>query len=168
MTRIISVFTIASGTASIIGLILQIYSEVKLVPTGVLTGIFVVGVILSIYVLFVPGSSIQENVRSKVEYFRREQVDVEKVGDMLVQRGTITLSGFNSRGIEFPVPFKNKPSVELLDPAGSDEMVEVVTVTPHHFVVRRPGGRVFGRFTYRWIARGEPLQPIKAGEERIS
>ena len=161
MGRIIAVFTIISGTASICGLILQLYPVSESLPPILLTGIFIMGLVLAFYVLFVPGSSIAENVISKVEYYRGGTVDVKKVGDMLVQRGTVKLSGFNPRGIEFPIPFKTKPSVEILDPIGSNEPVEVKAVSPHHFIVKRPGGRVFGRFMYRWIARGEPLQPIR-------
>jgi hypothetical protein len=166
MAKIITIFTIVSGFASILGFVFVFFSDATSPIYRVLCVLgFGAAFFWSAYVLFVPGTSVETNVAGKIAYYR--VAAAEKQSDMLIiQRGEVSFSGFGPISIEFPLPFRDVPDIEVINSGGySDEYVPFVEKrTAHQVIFRRTS--VGGSFTpeamqiYRWVARGVPLDEI--------
>jgi hypothetical protein len=164
MATAITIFTIVTGTASVLGFVFAFYRDVT--PTYVLLckiG-FGVAIVWSVYVLFIPGTSVEKNVAQKIAYYH--VASAEKQSDaLIIERGDVSFSGTGPLAIEFPVPFRNPPDVEVINAGGyGDEYVpKVRTVTSQQVVLYRntTGGSVPEFLQgYRWVARGIPLDEV--------
>jgi len=119
----------------------------------------------SAYVLMVPGSTTERNVASKIAYYRFPSVD-KKSQTLLIQRGSLTLFGVGPMSIEFSIPFRDAPEIEIINFMGYDQgAVPIVEqITAHYFEVGLQHMVELGfppatqAREFRWIARGVPLE----------
>ena len=156
MAKLLAVFNLIAGAASIIGLAVSLQME-RTHPLVV--GTFIVTLALTAYVLFVPGNPIERNVGAKLEVFR----DGDGGSELLVQRGTFNIQEYGPATVEFYQPFADVPKVEVLHYKPSNEQRPYVsTVTNVHVEFSRAsyGGKTPNRFS--WIARGKPMYSNKS------
>ena len=158
MFKLLTVFNVLAGGASIAGLFLAVR------PGDIgygLVSIFAVTLVLTLYVLLVPGNRLERNVRSKVESYE----PIGDSGNLVIQRGEVVIeTAGGSPAVEFHEPFAEPPKVELIFVEGFVEGYnapnsEIVRVTEHQFVFGRSPDiwpRKKARFT--WVARGIPLK----------
>jgi hypothetical protein len=164
MATAITIFTIVTGTASVLGFVFAFYREVTPTYINLCKIGFGVAVVWSAYVLFIPGTSVENNVAQKIAYYH--VASTEKQSDtLIIERGDVSFSGNGPLAIEFPVPFRDPPEVEVINSAGySDEYVpKIKTRTGQQVVLYRTttGGSVPEFLQgYRWVARGIPLDEV--------
>lgn len=161
MAKLLAVFNILAGAASLIGLVVQYTSSSSNWPTAILLPLYLVTLVLCIYVLFVPGNSIEKNVRSKVELYR-DKGETTFEGNVMIQRGTVTFFGGKAT-IEFERPFKGKPEVTIINNkergfAGPN--IQLVSVNGQVAVFRQVYSHNLLPTRYKWVARGEPLYKV--------
>jgi hypothetical protein len=150
--RLLAVFNVIAGGASIIGLYITAYTDYKSWVIGL---IFAITIIFVAYVLFVPSNRIEANVSAKLQRFQSPNGigTVTKVQDEFLVRGN------ERKEIPFPHPFKEVPQVELIK-LSRDEWVahSVSNITVHKFVVIANSSLFSSReVRYRWIATGTLL-----------
>jgi hypothetical protein len=166
MVTAVTIFTIFSGVASLLGFAFVFFGDVASPQYRNLCAVgFGLATIWSAYVLFVPGTSVETNVAGKIAYYRA--ATAEKQSDTrIIQRGEVSFSGFGPMAIEFPLPFRDLPDVEVINSGGyRNESVPFVEKRTAHQVIFRRGsvGGVLtpeGMQVYRWVARGVPLDEI--------
>lgn len=158
MISAITIFTIITGTCSLLGFLYIFFtnktSYKKLCYVG-----FVLALAWSLYILFYP-THVTENVANKVEYY--QEPNIEQINrNLIIQRGSFSVSGFNPTSVEFPHPFNEAPIVEIINYNGYQESLvpTVEKVTPHQVIFKKnsvSGLEIFQN--YRWVARGQPLK----------
>ena len=161
MLTALTVFTIITGTASLLGFAFAFFGKVTAKYKWLCAAFFVLAAIWSGYVLLVPGSTTESNVASKIAYFHFPSVERQSE-TLLIQRGEFTLSGLGPIGIEFMLPFRHPPEFELINfsGVGPEEVPHVEKVTAHQVVIDRQYGfpQAEGQNRkFRWVARGIPL-----------
>lgn len=161
MATFLTIFNVIAGAASILGLVgmlLGIASRGFRQFFGIL---FALVVLLSVYVLLVPESWLESNVASKISYYR-SPTETEIRDRVLIQRGEFSFSDYGPFAIEFPVPFRSAPSVEIVNYRGYRNAPHLNEVTAHQAVFTRSssGGTLLPENLkrFRWIARGTPLE----------
>jgi hypothetical protein len=161
MATAITIFTIVTGMASALGFVFAFYGGVTPAYKTLCKIGFGLAVVWSAYILFVPGTAVEANVAGKIAYYH--VASTEKQSDtLIIERGDVSFSGNGPLAIEFPVPFRSPPEVEVINSSGYDDRyVPVIRkLTSHQVVFYRSstGGSVPEFFqVYRWVARGVPL-----------
>ncbi|WP_295985230.1 hypothetical protein [uncultured Variovorax sp.] len=108
-----------------------------------------------------------DNVAGKIAFYKVPTVERESK-TVMVQRGEISFSGFGPKSVEFPAPFATAPAVEVININGYDDfnVPRVKAVTAHQLTFTRTSsgglGVPEGLQTYRWVARGTPLDALAA------
>jgi hypothetical protein len=165
MLTALLVLTIVSGVASLLGFAFVFFGTVTRRYKMLCAVGFALAAIWSGYVLMVPGSTTESNFASKIAYYRFPSV--EKKGEtLLIQRGSFTLFGFSPVSIEFSVPFRDPPEVEVINFRGYDPgaVPLVERATAHQFEVGLQHMLALGfppaaqSREFRWVARGIPLE----------
>ncbi|MCW5649572.1 MAG: hypothetical protein KIS62_07505 [Ramlibacter sp.] len=156
MGRLLAVFNVIAGGASIVGLYITAFTDYR---SWILAVIFAVTAVFVGYVLFVPGNRLEANVSAKLQNYEAPNGDgiITKLHDEFV------IGGFGEwKEIPFPHPFKEPPEVELIKLAGPGSIVLAVhEVTPHKLVVANAReARTTERATYRWVATGKLLPKV--------
>src|SRR4051812_45008211 len=114
MIKLLTIFNIIAGTSSILGVVAVYVVTPTALPYAFTLPLYIVTLIFSVYVLFVPGSKPEQNVRSKLQrYINPEDADPTK--DLSIQRGEFTVTGFNPVSAEFDGAFKPPPAVEIVN-----------------------------------------------------
>jgi hypothetical protein len=157
MAIVLTIISIISGAASIISLLLQLFSNSRgsKIASSMLA---IFAIIFSFYMLVIPGSAPVEKVSSKFRYFQKLREN-----DTLIQQGTFSFSGQKVYTIEFEEPYKNIPKVDVLNIHGyaNGDVPLVDNVTNLFFQVRRWGSSrgdwiPTGLQEYKWVAEGTP------------
>jgi hypothetical protein len=166
MAKLLALFNILAGTASIAGLYLTMVTkagnnvpEVATYDHRVLLLLFIVTLGFCAYVLFVPGNRIERNVGAKLKHFRYPQS-----GDTVAfQEDEFTYKSGAMLPIQFPHPFAAPPTIELIKIGGHPNFeLKVIKVTPHHFEIECTCEiySAHGPDRYRWIAKGKLLDEV--------
>lgn len=157
MGRLLAVFNVIAGGASIVGLYITAFTEYR---SWILAVIFAVTAIFVAYVLFVPGNRIEANVTAKLQTYQAP----DGLGTVVKLHDEFSVGGYAWREIPFPHPFKEPPHVELIKLSGPGSVAHSVSqVTVHKFVVTaHPNARTIEAATYRWIATGTLLPLAEA------
>jgi len=156
MAKFLTIFNLFAGAASICGLYVTMYQENYKLP---LTIIFGITFIVSLYVLFTPGSRIEENVRAKItHYVPPKQMDASS--ELVIQRGEFAIRGVQPIAVEFYEPFAEEPQVEVINDRGYTEKPPIVVSTTGHQVVfeRKTISVPLEKQIFKWVARGVPLK----------
>ena len=158
MESVIAIISVISGSASVGGLICEFYGKTDRVKSY-LKVMFGAVFLFSLYILFIPGNTVIDNVSDKIRYYSKEVSD-----DTLIQEGTFSYSGRGPFSIKFNEPYKERPKVLIINENGYEELeIPIVEmISNHYFDVKRYGsaGMEFTpRFlqTYRWVAEGKPF-----------
>ena len=154
----IAVFNVIAGGASMAGLYITASSDDISLVTG---GIFILTIILSAYILFVPYNPIEFNIREKLQHY----MSPDGSGTMTKLLGTFQPKGHAPVDIPFPYPFESKPEVELMQITESSfSRYELGDITPHKFSLKPIGLTSFDRPCYRWVATGKLLRKAADGD----
>ena len=131
MAKFLTIFNLIAGAASIAGLLLlpdaSLSSRYVLVP-------FVVALAVSAYVLLVPDTTLERNVRSKTQV---ELFEPPSSSDgIAIQQGQVTIKTNGSKvAVKFERPFASPPVVELINTGGATLFTPTVdTVTAHQAI----------------------------------
>ena len=155
MVRFLTIFNLLAGAASIAGLSLALRMEDT---SAIMVVTFTIALLLSVYVLLVPGNPLERNVNAKFELFRDGQTGDE----VMVQRGTFEIRGTGPATVQYYQPFAEPPKVEVLHvDRSSGKRPSVSEVTSVHVEFSR---MVYGSDTpnrFVWIARGKPLHLVQ-------
>jgi hypothetical protein len=163
----LAVFNIVACAASIAGLYLALVTVAgHTVPAfgeydqRVLVILFVVTLVFSVYVLFVPANPIERNVRAKLKHYKYplSGTVVSLQGDEFTHKPEAMLP------IPFPHPFAAPPKVELIQIGGDPKYkVDVGNITTFQFevVCMQQIMSLLGPGRYRWIATGTLLDEIR-------
>lgn len=149
MGKLLAVFNVIAGGASIVGLYITAFTDYR---SWVLAVIFAVTAIFVGYVLFVPGNRIEANVSEKLKHYHAPDGN----GLLTKVQDEFDIGAFETKEVPFPHPFTFAPQVELIKLSGPTEIHLVVKeITPHKLVVRHARLAITsGRAKYRWIATG--------------
>jgi|SRR5208282_4691047 len=165
MISALVLLTIFSDVASLLGFAFIFFGRVTL-KYKVLCAIgFALAATWSGYVLIVPGSATERNVASKIAYYRFPSVE-KKSQTLLIQRGSFELFGVGPMSIEFSLPFRDPPEIEIINFNGYNpgDVPVVERTTAHQFQVGLQHMLALGfpqatqKREFRWIARGIPLE----------
>lgn len=171
-SRLLTVLNLASSLASILGMLylLQASARSAFDTWFVIVGISGLAVTLavSIFVLLVPGTRLEQNVRDKLLkppagggfFTMSEKQQARPV--ILIQRGEVTIRNEQQLSVEFEHPYKDPPVFETFPMSNPVITYSVNPVTPHH--ARLCSGSspyCFEGTKLRWVARGEPLYPTE-------
>jgi hypothetical protein len=165
MAKAITIFTILSGAASTLGFVFVFFGTVTPIYKKLCTFGFGVAALWAAYVLFVPATSVESNVAGKISYYNNPSAD-RRSDTLLIQRGEISFSDFGPKAVEFPLPFRTVPDVEIINSGGYPEqsVPRIEKVTAHQVIFRRDsvGGTLIpeGMQVYHWVARGVPLDEL--------
>jgi len=155
MAKFLAVFNVVAGGASVIGLYVTLLTPYN---STVLAVLFALTLALCVYVLFVPGNRLESNVESHMRTFREPGT-----GNVVaVQRGEFKTKGRDIFPVEFPQPFTEPPTVELVKLGGHEDVrLRVRRVTELMFEVENPT-MVLSHYEskYRWLAKGSVLQSL--------
>lgn len=124
--------------------------------------VLTLALIWSLYVLFYP-TSVTENVARKVEYYQTPSIEAVNK-NLIIQRGSFSISGLNPISIEFPYPFNEAPQIEVINYKGYEESLvpKIDKVTPHQVIFKKTSSSSLEVYpTYRWVARGQPLELVE-------
>jgi hypothetical protein len=164
MLSALTILTIFGSVASLLGFAFLFFGKMTVRYKWICGISFGLATIWSAYVLLMPGSKTEINVASNIEYYRFPNIE-KKSETLLIQRGKFSLFSFNPVSVEFLLPFRDSPEVEVVNFEGYDSSMvpHIQKVTPHQFeiclsqtVPGLPPASVQGR-EFRWIARGIPL-----------
>ena len=165
MLTALTILTIISGVASLLGFAFIFFGKVTLGYKRICALCLGFAAIWSGYVLLVPGSDTETNVASKA-YYRLPSIERQSE-TLLIQRGAFVVSGFSPLAIEFPLPFRAAPEVEVINFWGYDpgEVPRIETITAHQVNLGRQHMLTMGfpatptqPREFRWVARGVPLE----------
>lgn len=165
MLTALVILTIFSGIASLLGFTFVFFGKMTSRYKMLCAFGFALALIWSGYVLMVPGSATESNVASKIAFYRFPSVE-KKSETLLIQRGSFTLTGLSPISIEYSVPFRDPPEVEVVNFRGYDPgaVPRVEISTAHHFDVGLQHMLALGfppsiqNREFRWVARGIPLE----------
>jgi len=156
LAKFVAVFNVVAGGASIAGLYLTFHSGYK--NYGMLA-IFGLTAAMSAYVLFVPDTRVEQNVRSKIERY----LAPDGSGELVFQRGEIELDTSTLKQIEFNLPFVAPPEIELIFRSGSENVgPNVVTKATANAAAFSPRIVTYSsdRAVFTWLAKGTPLKRL--------
>lgn len=105
MTRFITIFSLFAGTCSVLGILVPAITGVSIVPPSILIPAFLLISILSAYILFVPNTRIERNVRSKLERYAAPRNPSDTDAPVLIQRGAFRLGFKYKTSVEFQHPY---------------------------------------------------------------
>src|SRR4051794_31264008 len=148
MVKLLTIFNLLAGAASIAGLYVTL--NLGYVPYMLMVT-FGLSLGLSGYVLFVPGTRIERNVSSKVRRFALPGYPDE----LVIQSGEFSLTGFGLAVVRFDQPFAETPTVEVVNEKNNRGYAPVVKeVTPHQVIFHRDAmsAPAEGQ-TFTWVAR---------------
>ncbi|HCE5295656.1 TPA: hypothetical protein NG614_000055 [Vibrio parahaemolyticus] len=160
MATFLAVFSIISGTASVLGLYHVFKGENQIKFKRVTIGSFVFAILVSLYIIFVPGNYFENSVKSKIQHYSKSSSD-----SIMVQKGEFSYGGTKPYAIMFPEPFSQPPTVEIINVNGYDDQPYVSETTEFQVIVDR--SRISAGFipqsmrTFIWVAKGEPLNAIE-------
>jgi hypothetical protein len=155
MVKFLTVFNIVASAASIVGLYVTLTDANR---GSIIALVFLLSLPLSFYVLLVPNSTIERNVRSKIMTFENPELNQES-DEIIIQRGEFTVSGHASVGVEFYTPFRVPPEVVVINSRGySPPLPSVDKVTTEHASFKSGSSAPFAKQTFVWVARGIPLK----------
>lgn len=162
MVTFIAVFTIFSGMASLLGFAYIFFGSSR----GGYKRLCAVGLgfatVWSVYIVLVPDSATIKNVAAKVAYYRTES-SARSASMVLVQSGDVLLSECGSVEVEFIVPYKSPPTIEIVDIDGHGDFPVADAVTPVKATFDSTRGGAGPclpddvRNRYRWVATGTPI-----------
>jgi hypothetical protein len=155
--RLLAVFNIVAGGASIVGLYITAFTDYR---SWILAVLFLVTAVFVAYVLFVPGNRIEANVSAKLQNYQSP----DGFGTVTKLHDEFVVGGLSWKEIPFPYPFKVVPQVELIKLSGPGSVSHSVSeITVHKFViVAHPKTLSSEEARYRWIATGA-LLPVAEG-----
>lgn len=167
MERGIVILNIIGSMASIIGLAFVYHGTNSEVMRAFWQVAFVATLILSMYVLMVPGSALEKNVCSKLRTYR---IETESSPHLFIQEDEQIILGSGPLSVKFPVPFCTPPEVELINTGecGNEPgyFPEIKEITRFQFIVKRPAGRVCRGSNesypdkFKWIATGQVMSEV--------
>ncbi|MCP3940109.1 MAG: hypothetical protein GY710_01320 [Desulfobacteraceae bacterium] len=162
MATFLAIFSVLSGTASILGLIHILKGEAQIEFKKITIGAFIITGILSLYILFIPGTYFENSVNSKIQRYSKEATN-----SILIQQGDFSFGGMKSYAVKFPEPFNKAPKVEIINENGYNYAPYVEKTTQFQVVFKRssddPSWIIPQSFqNYIWIAKGEPLSQYSA------
>jgi hypothetical protein len=164
MYKLLTVFNIIAGAASIAALLIQQLAPNDTWPRQIVVPLALIAGGLCLYVLLVPETWLERNVRTKVQRYTT-RVDPSNT-TLVIQEGRVRFFGFSNRTVRFHEPFASPPEVELVDTYGDfareGGLPEVMSKSEHAFVMHRSGGLLFAAPKCDWIARGIPLEKAQA------
>ncbi|QIZ76461.1 hypothetical protein [Ferrimonas lipolytica] len=158
MLTFITIFTIITGTASLLGFIYIFWGLNEQYKTTC-KYIFSLAFIWSAYILFFP-SSIVENVAGNISFYQSPTIE-NPSKNLIIQRGEFSVSENEPVAIEFPFPFKEAPKVEIINTNAHKEnfIPNIKKITAHQVVFQSSSYGGFALYrTYKWVARGIPLE----------
>lgn len=146
MAKFLTIFNIFAGGASIAGVIYSLTTKIDYlfyIP-------FIVTLLLSIYVLLVPNTFLERNVKSKIRVFN------EKVKPQLIdQSGEFSIRTQGTATIEFPKPFSSIPEIEIINFKNNRYIPNIDKVTIYQVTLIDSSINFLGEVqTYKWIAKG--------------
>ncbi len=150
MNKLLTLFNVIAGSCSILGLIVQLESEATYLRDEVAYPLFGLALVVSLYILLVPANPLERNVGMKTGLYER-RFDPDQPERVLIQRGEIQVPPIGSKAVEFGIPFKSPPEVEIVGARVGGAWAEVDLVTSHQVVLKGAGGTGFGRKVV-WIA----------------
>ena len=165
MAKLLIVLNIFSGVASILGFAYIYLSHGKRPFSKrafkiVVCISFICCLFTSVFILFFPLKTIEENVDQKITFFSNDN-DKDKKHDILFLRGEITLRGDGPHGIEFNEPYKRPPHFEIINinGYGKNHVPNVINVTKHQAIIRNKLAYPSDDRPYEfiWVAIGKPL-----------
>ena len=113
------------------------------------------------YVALVPASAVEQNVAAKISYYRAPRHD-DDYDLLLVQKGEVELpEGCTPVEVQFPVPFMDTPTVEVIDFNGHGD-APLAEATPFKAEFYRGSVGCFPHKAgvYRWTAAGPSLKEV--------
>ena len=163
MSKILTILYVFAGVSSILGISYVIATDKTKTFRRIAGAAFLLAGVLSAYILLMPSSWLEENVKAKIRYYEYSY-DEKPSGKILIQRSEFSYKG-NHSAIEFPLYYKTPPKIEIINIEGHEEgwIPKVQKITEHQVTLYRSttGGFAGERFhKYIWVARGEPLEPI--------
>lgn len=160
MAKFITVISVISSVASILGFV-YIYlpkkSQRKKFNKIVFTT-FSVTLLFSIYLLFGPTTFLEKNIESKITYY----VEDKNEENILIEEGEFIYTGMGEQSITYYIPYKNTPSVEIINMNGYNGAPTINKVTENQFIVSRNFTTGQSNEKYKWIARGKPLKEMQS------
>ena len=118
----LAIFNVVAGGASIAGFVLTATTNLPHAHL-VLEIVFGISLLLSLYVLLVPETPLEKNVRSKIERYSLP-VQGSKPETVEIQRGDFSIIGFGPVSVEFESSFSTAPDVEIIN-LGARPRIEV-------------------------------------------
>ena len=88
MATFLAIFSVLSGTASILGLINVFAGDQKLKFKKLTFFAFIIAALISAYILIVPGNYFENTVKSKIQYYTKESSN-----KILMQKGEFSRMG---------------------------------------------------------------------------
>jgi hypothetical protein len=171
MNKLITLVSVIGSVASVLGLYLQYHGPDPEQAKQAWSIAYGITGVLTMYVLFVPGNRLEENVESKItDDVRTYQDPTSPDGTLCVQEGELTIKSYGPLSVKFTSPFQAPPEVEIVNDGGeASELVPAVSeVTRFQFVVTRRQCNVY-RATglpfpdkFKWVATGTIMQKSNA------
>lgn len=158
MDVVLTIFTIISGTASILGFLYLYLGKTERFKK-VSAMLFALAFSWSLYVLLYPSSTVN-NVAGKFGVYKQPMSE-DASGNIVIQRGTFTINQSSPKAVEFEFPYVSPPAVEVINMNGYDNayVPKVVRVTAHQVVFERDAySGLIPMSTFGWIARGVELE----------
>lgn len=156
MATFLAVFSILSGTASLMGLLHVLKNEVDIKFKKTTISSFAIATLVSIYIIIVPGTYVENMVQSKLQHYTQEGGDT-----VLIQKGGFSWGGTDPYSIMFPEPYMSPPKVEVINVNGYYHKPYVRRTTKHQVIFDRGGSGgdlIPQRFqSFTWVAEGTPM-----------
>lgn len=156
MATFLAIFSILSGTASLLGLIHVLKGEAQIEFKKITIGAFVIAGFVSLYILFIPGTYFENSVSSKIQRYSKKGAD-----SILIQQGDFSFGGTKTYAVKFPEPFSKAPNLEIINVNGYSHVPYIEKVTQFQVIFKRSTDgpslipKSFQNFI--WIAKGDPL-----------
>ncbi|QTH71135.1 hypothetical protein [Pseudoalteromonas xiamenensis] len=166
MATFLAIFSILSGTASILGLVHVLKGETEIEFKNITIGAFLLAGAVSLYILFIPGTYFENSVSSKLQRYSKEGAE-----SILIQQGDFSFDGMKEYAVKFPEPFSKTPLVEIINVNGYKYAPYVERVTQFQVVFKRssdgPSWTPQSFQNFIWIAKGDPLNKyVAAGSNK--
>jgi hypothetical protein len=161
MVTAFTIFTIFSGVASLLGFAYIFFGSTTGGYKRLCAWCLGLAGVWSGYVALVPASTVERNVAAKISYYRAP-IHNDKYDLLLVQKGEVELSeGCTPVEVQFSVPFREAPKVEVIDFKGYGD-APGVKATPFKAEFYRVGVGCFPHKAgvYRWTAIGPSLEEV--------
>lgn len=155
MAKFLTLFNVVASAASIAGL----YIALGMAHANVfLVVIFTVALLVSAYVLLVPGNPLEKNVAAKIWIFE----DPSSGERLMVQEGLFEIHGRGTATAQFYQPFGEPPEVQVLNAGRNGKgRPRVSRVSTLHAEFERISYEIGSASRFKWIARGKPLKLVE-------